>query len=319
MAHLEAPKAVQSTTGQGQRLLGHNNSLSTITTTTSSIQKEGRLEQGTGPPGGSGKWTHLDLLQDLGAGLRLRHLPGNAQDLAALIGRARAGAQAAGATARKTVFTHVLEESEVRVLQLPVHDPEEHSDMSEAAFSPPPPPLSPQSPPPSPSLPPPPLLRVGGLPDAPQLVCLHGPAAGELQQPLDVVEDGGLVVGERKLHLPGGAQTCHLKPPQGGAGERRRKPSTQTCGHVTYLQGERQVGGLLDVGSAWSRVEGWNQSRELSLEDEVVVPRPPAPAFGLTGYYQDLLVLLVLLVVVLVLVVVVVGLGEVLLIVQLGQ
>lgn len=55
-------------------------------------------------------------------------------------------------------------------------------------------------------------LRVGGLPDAPQFVRLDGSAAGELQQPLDVVEDGGLVVGQRKLHLPGRPQTGHLEP-----------------------------------------------------------------------------------------------------------
>ena len=45
--------------------------------------------------------------------------------------------------------------------------------------------------------------------------------------------------------------------------------------------GDLQVGGLLDVCSSWSGVEGRNQSRELSLEDKVVVPRPPATSFGL--------------------------------------
>lgn len=54
------------------------------------------------------------------------------------------------------------------------------------------------------------LLRVRGLPDASQFVRLHGSVAGELQQPLDVVEDGRLVVGQRKLHLPGRAQPRHL-------------------------------------------------------------------------------------------------------------
>lgn len=54
------------------------------------------------------------------------------------------------------------------------------------------------------------LLRVGGLPDASQFVRLHGSVAGELQQPLDVVEDGRLVVGQRELHLPGRTQPCHL-------------------------------------------------------------------------------------------------------------
>lgn len=56
------------------------------------------------------------------------------------------------------------------------------------------------------------LLRVRGLPDAPQFIRLHGTAAGELQQPLDVVEDGGLVVGQRKLHLPARSQPGHLQP-----------------------------------------------------------------------------------------------------------
>ncbi len=54
------------------------------------------------------------------------------------------------------------------------------------------------------------LLRVRGLPDASQFVRLHGSIAGELQQPLDVVEDGRLVVGQRKLHLPGRPQPRHL-------------------------------------------------------------------------------------------------------------
>lgn len=54
------------------------------------------------------------------------------------------------------------------------------------------------------------LLRVCGLPDAPQFVCLHGTIAGKLQQPLDIVEDGGLVVGQRKLYLPGCSQPSHL-------------------------------------------------------------------------------------------------------------
>lgn len=54
------------------------------------------------------------------------------------------------------------------------------------------------------------LLRVRGLPDASQFVRLHGSVAGELQQPLDVVEDGRLVVGQRELHLPGRSQPRHL-------------------------------------------------------------------------------------------------------------
>lgn len=54
------------------------------------------------------------------------------------------------------------------------------------------------------------LLRVRRLPDAAQFVGLHGSVAGQLQQPLDVVEDGGLVVGQRKLHLPGRTQARHL-------------------------------------------------------------------------------------------------------------
>lgn len=54
-------------------------------------------------------------------------------------------------------------------------------------------------------------LRVGGLPDAAQLVRLDAAAAGELQQLLDVVEDGGLVVGEGQLHLPRTAQAGHLQ------------------------------------------------------------------------------------------------------------
>lgn len=116
-------------------------------------------------------------------------------------------------------------------------------------------------------------------------------------------------------------------------------------------RGDLQVGGLLDVGSSWSGIEGGDQSRKLPLQDKVVIPRPPAASFGLilflllwdSGshtlitpsditscysllmlpnqkfYYQDLLILLVLLIVVFVLVVVVVGLREVLLVVQLGQ
>lgn len=56
------------------------------------------------------------------------------------------------------------------------------------------------------------LLRVRGLPDAPQFIRLDGTVAGELQQPLDVVEDGGLVVGQRKLHLPARSQPGHLQP-----------------------------------------------------------------------------------------------------------
>lgn len=55
-------------------------------------------------------------------------------------------------------------------------------------------------------------LRVGGLPDAPQFVCFDGTVAGQLQQSLDVVEDRGLVVGQRKLHLPGCPKTGHLEP-----------------------------------------------------------------------------------------------------------
>lgn len=48
--------------------------------------------------------------------------------------------------------------------------------------------------------------RVRRFPDAPQFISLHGSVAGELQQPLDVVEDGGLVVGQRKLNLAGRTQ-----------------------------------------------------------------------------------------------------------------
>lgn len=55
-----------------------------------------------------------------------------------------------------------------------------------------------------------PLLRVRGLPDAPQFIRLHSSVAGELQQPLDIEEDGGLVVGKRQLHLPGCTQPSHL-------------------------------------------------------------------------------------------------------------
>lgn len=55
-------------------------------------------------------------------------------------------------------------------------------------------------------------LRVGGLPDAAQFVRLDSSVAGELQQPLDVVKDGGFVVGQRKLHLPGRPQTSYLEP-----------------------------------------------------------------------------------------------------------
>lgn len=53
-------------------------------------------------------------------------------------------------------------------------------------------------------------LRVRRLPDAPQLVRLYGAVAGELQEPLHIVEDGQLVVGERDLHLPSRAETRHL-------------------------------------------------------------------------------------------------------------
>ena len=42
-----------------------------------------------------------------------------------------------------------------------------------------------------------------------------------------------------------------------------------------------EVCGLLDVGSSWSGVEGGDESRELSLQDEVVIPRSPATSFGL--------------------------------------
>ncbi len=35
---------------------------------------------------------------------------------------------------------------------------------------------------------------------------------------------------------------------------------------------------LIDVGAARPRVEGWNQCRELSLEDELIVPHPPPRA-----------------------------------------
>lgn len=120
---------------------------------------------------------------------------------------------------------------------------------------------------------------------------------------------------------------------------------------VTW-RGDLEVRGLLDVSSSWSGVEGGDESRELSLQDEVVVPRPPATSFGLilllllqdgsshiliitpsditSRYsllmpqkekvsYQDLLVLLVLLIVVFILIIVVVGLREVLLVVQLSQ
>lgn len=53
-------------------------------------------------------------------------------------------------------------------------------------------------------------LRVCGLPDAAQLVRLHRSAAGELQEPLNVVEDCQLEVGEGKLHLSCRAQPRHL-------------------------------------------------------------------------------------------------------------
>lgn len=53
-------------------------------------------------------------------------------------------------------------------------------------------------------------LRVCGLPDAAQLVRLHRSAAGELQEPLNVVEDRQLEVGEGKLHLSCRAQPRHL-------------------------------------------------------------------------------------------------------------
>ena len=65
------------------------------------------------------------------------------------------------------------------------------------------------------------LLRVCRLPDAAQFVRLHGSVAGQLQQPLDVVEDGGLVVGQRKLHLPGRTQARHL--------------NTHTHTHTTFI------------------------------------------------------------------------------------
>lgn len=52
-------------------------------------------------------------------------------------------------------------------------------------------------------------------------------------------------------------------------------------GVVVTWRGDLQVGGLLDVGSSRSGVKGWDQSRELSLQDKVIVPRPPATAFGL--------------------------------------
>lgn len=55
------------------------------------------------------------------------------------------------------------------------------------------------------------LLRVCGLPYASQFVRLHCSATGQLQQPLDVEEDGGLVVGQRKLHLPGCTEPGHLR------------------------------------------------------------------------------------------------------------
>lgn len=46
-------------------------------------------------------------------------------------------------------------------------------------------------------------------------------------------------------------------------------------------RGDLQVGGLLDIGSSWSGVKGGDQSRELSLQDKVVVPCPSATSFGL--------------------------------------
>lgn len=60
-----------------------------------------------------------------------------------------------------------------------------------------------------------PLLRVRGLPDAPQFIRLDSSVAGELQQPLDIEEDGGPVVGKRKLHLPGCTQPSHLNTQTG--------------------------------------------------------------------------------------------------------
>lgn len=60
-----------------------------------------------------------------------------------------------------------------------------------------------------------PLLRVRGLPDAPQFIRLDSSVAGELQQPLDIEEYGGPVVGKRKLHLPGCTQPSHLNTQTG--------------------------------------------------------------------------------------------------------
>lgn len=42
-----------------------------------------------------------------------------------------------------------------------------------------------------------------------------------------------------------------------------------------------QVGSLLDIGSSWPRVKRRHQGRELSLQDKVIVPSPPATSFGL--------------------------------------
>lgn len=55
------------------------------------------------------------------------------------------------------------------------------------------------------------LLRVCRLPYASQFVRLHCSTTGQLQQSLDIEEDGGLVVGQRKLHLPGRTETGHLR------------------------------------------------------------------------------------------------------------
>lgn len=51
------------------------------------------------------------------------------------------------------------------------------------------------------------------------------------------------------------------------------------CARHTWRR-DLQVGGLLDVSPSWSGVKGWNQSRELSLQNKIVVPGPPAASLG---------------------------------------
>lgn len=87
----------------------------------------------------------------------------------------------------------------VRVLEFSIHDPRMEQSVDQTDIR------SPHV------LPAALLLRVCGLPYASQFVRLHCSAAGQLQQPLDVEEDGRLVVGQRKLHLPGGTEPGHLR------------------------------------------------------------------------------------------------------------